>query len=561
MKASGNQASADCLFSLLPLLSAFLRFPPPHRDHTPLAHTLCSVARVSQYLILTVMLVSSMAKYALLVWDARVEARGQHWANKNAWSVGTQCACDACVLPTECPWLIGAPVAVVVFSVSRMFYLEFTADLVRLFLYLLFFLIVCTYYGLPLHLIRELSITFYNLRERIVKFIRFRRVTKNMQERFADATAEELAAGDKTCIVCREDMEVGSTKKLVCGHLFHFTCLRTWLERSQSCPTCRHDIPVNGPPPPPPAPAPNNPNAQAAVAAAAGRGAGAAAAPGAPAASSAAPGASVAPVSGLQLPPGIPPLPPHLLEALRLAQAQLDPNARGVDATAASSSSGSTLSVPQRSASPLHPLFGSTPTPIAPQSTPHPMLQFPSPPHAHPHLGGHAFMSPMHPFAAHGPGGAPGGFMFPPPPPPPPPAHMFPLGPSPLAAGMGLASPFGLPPPAPATLPLGAFPSPALYASYLSHHAMLLQHHAEFLQSSLRQVQLLQEQQKDVEKRFKEQQKQLLSQHPAAEDAKGVHAASATAAAPTADLDSDEETKLAESNSTLAKRRGVKTED
>lgn len=444
----------------------------------------------------------------------------------------------------------------------RMFYLEFTADLVRLFLYLLFFLIVCTYYGLPLHLIRELSITFYNLRERIVKFIRFRRVTKNMQERFADATAEDLAQGDKTCIVCREDMEVGQTKKLPCAHMFHFACLRTWLERSQSCPTCRHDIPVNGPPAAPAAvPAPNNLNAQAGVAAAAG----AAAAP----APAAAPGSS-----GLQLPSGMPPLPPHLLEALRLAQSQQDTNARGEGASA--SSSANTLSLPQRSASPLHPLFGSTPTPLAPQPTPHPMLQFPSPPHAHPHLAGHAFMSPMHPhpFAgpgahAHGPAG-PGAFMFPPPPPPPPPAHLFPLGPSPLATGLGLPSPFGagLPPPAAATLPLGAFPSPALYASYLSHHGMLLQHHAEFLQSSLRQVQLLQEQQKDVERRFKEQQQQLAQsqqqqQHGAGNAKSSKAAASAAAdAAPTADPDSDDdETKLAESDSTLTQRRGIKTED
>ena len=26
-------------------------------------------------------------------------------------------------------------------------------------------------------------------------------------------------------------------KKLPCGHIFHFQCLRSWLERQQSCPT------------------------------------------------------------------------------------------------------------------------------------------------------------------------------------------------------------------------------------------------------------------------------------------------------------------------------------
>lgn len=61
---------------------------------------------------------------------------------------------------------------------------------------------------------------------------------------------------DRTCIICREEMfyqgrpggaQAGtqpspdgpnmSPKKLPCGHIFHFYCLRSWLERQQSCPT------------------------------------------------------------------------------------------------------------------------------------------------------------------------------------------------------------------------------------------------------------------------------------------------------------------------------------
>lgn len=36
-------------------------------------------------------------------------------------------------------------------------------------------------------------------------------------------------------------------KKLPCGHILHFSCLRSWLERQQVCPTCRR--PVLGQPP------------------------------------------------------------------------------------------------------------------------------------------------------------------------------------------------------------------------------------------------------------------------------------------------------------------------
>jgi hypothetical protein len=33
-----------------------------------------------------------------------------------------------------------------------------------------------------------------------------------------------------------------TAKKLLCGHLFHVHCLRSWLERQQTCPTCRAPV-------------------------------------------------------------------------------------------------------------------------------------------------------------------------------------------------------------------------------------------------------------------------------------------------------------------------------
>lgn len=46
--------------------------------------------------------------------------------------------------------------------------------------------------------------------------------------------------GDATCIICREEMS--AAKKLPCGHFFHVHCLRSWLERQQTCPTCRAPV-------------------------------------------------------------------------------------------------------------------------------------------------------------------------------------------------------------------------------------------------------------------------------------------------------------------------------
>ena len=45
---------------------------------------------------------------------------------------------------------------------------------------------------MPLHLIRELYETFCNFRIRISDFIRYKKMTSNMNDRFPDATPEEL---------------------------------------------------------------------------------------------------------------------------------------------------------------------------------------------------------------------------------------------------------------------------------------------------------------------------------------------------------------------------------
>ncbi|XP_024542114.1 ERAD-associated E3 ubiquitin-protein ligase HRD1B [Selaginella moellendorffii] len=120
------------------------------------------------------------------------------------------------------------------------FYLELVRDLLHLSLYLFFFLVIFINYGLPLHLVRELYEIFRNFKARVTDFIRYRKVTSNMNERFPDATAEELGRSDATCIICREEMS--TAKKLPCGHLFHVHCLRSWLERQQTCPTCRSPV-------------------------------------------------------------------------------------------------------------------------------------------------------------------------------------------------------------------------------------------------------------------------------------------------------------------------------
>lgn len=138
------------------------------------------------------------------------------------------------------------------------FYLELSTDFVKLVTYFAFFTTLMTFYGFPLHIIRDLYVTLRSFTTKCRNFMRFRKATQDMDSRYPNATIEELdATGDKTCIVCREDMLHGSQpvpegepahtaldnpKRLPCGHILHFRCLRSWLERQQSCPMCRRPV-------------------------------------------------------------------------------------------------------------------------------------------------------------------------------------------------------------------------------------------------------------------------------------------------------------------------------
>lgn len=142
--------------------------------------------------------------------------------------------------------------------VSVCFLSHFFVDFLKLATYLVFFMIIITFYGLPLNIVRDVYITARSFITRLRALHRYQTATRNMDQRYPNATADELTAmSDRTCIICREEMIFHETlrqqihgqapatsegpnttpKKLPCGHIFHFHCLRSWLERQQSCPT------------------------------------------------------------------------------------------------------------------------------------------------------------------------------------------------------------------------------------------------------------------------------------------------------------------------------------
>lgn len=46
------------------------------------------------------------------------------------------------------------------------------------------------------------------------------------------------------CIICVSDIEIGaSTLMLPCAHMFHSQCVKIWLEKHNTCPVCRFELP------------------------------------------------------------------------------------------------------------------------------------------------------------------------------------------------------------------------------------------------------------------------------------------------------------------------------
>ncbi|KAH7360509.1 hypothetical protein BKA65DRAFT_186528 [Rhexocercosporidium sp. MPI-PUGE-AT-0058] len=155
--------------------------------------------------------------------------------------------------------------------------LDLITDFVKLGIYVSFFVILLMFYGLPIHIMRDLFLTARSFTKRLKTFVKYRKATQDMNTKYGDATVEDIERED-TCIICREEMRPWSVtnpeappaapgevpparpattvnertrpKKLPCGHILHLGCLKSWLERQQVCPTCRRPvIDVVGPQP------------------------------------------------------------------------------------------------------------------------------------------------------------------------------------------------------------------------------------------------------------------------------------------------------------------------
>uniref|UniRef100_A0A4W5R1W5 RING-type E3 ubiquitin transferase n=1 Tax=Hucho hucho TaxID=62062 RepID=A0A4W5R1W5_9TELE len=146
-----------------------------------------------------------------------------------------------------------------------MLYTELFTGFIKVLLYMAFMTIMIKVHTFPLFAIRPMYLAMRQFKKAVTDAIMSRRAIRNMNTLYPDATPEDLQASDNVCIICREEMVTGA-KKLPCNHIFHASCLRSWFQRQQTCPTCRMDVLRASNPNQPPTPAPAQPPAPAAPA-------------------------------------------------------------------------------------------------------------------------------------------------------------------------------------------------------------------------------------------------------------------------------------------------------
>ncbi|MEE6515248.1 hypothetical protein FKM82_023845 [Ascaphus truei] len=122
-----------------------------------------------------------------------------------------------------------------------MLYTELLTGFIKVLLYMAFMTIMVKVHTFPLFAIRPMYLAMRQFKKAVTDAIMSRRAIRNMNTLYPDASEEELQAMDNVCIICREEMLTGA-KRLPCNHIFHTSCLRSWFQRQQTCPTCRMDV-------------------------------------------------------------------------------------------------------------------------------------------------------------------------------------------------------------------------------------------------------------------------------------------------------------------------------
>lgn len=126
-------------------------------------------------------------------------------------------------------------------------------------------------FSLQFMILKDLIWDFLSIYQNAISLWKIYKNNKQLDAKLPNVTVHDLKDHDNICIVCMDDLvKLGSSKtvnpkevkqdgsktlltqqdidsmskhkkpkKLPCGHMLHLSCLKNWMERSQTCPICR----------------------------------------------------------------------------------------------------------------------------------------------------------------------------------------------------------------------------------------------------------------------------------------------------------------------------------
>ncbi|KAI9625534.1 hypothetical protein KEM48_010796 [Puccinia striiformis f. sp. tritici PST-130] len=118
------------------------------------------------------------------------------------------------------------------------FYIDLATDLLKLLTYIGFLSLTLTFHGLPINVLRDVYYTFRSFVTKCNNLVREDMEFRDENEPQPADPVQNNNNNNGTGQAGPND----TPKKLICGHIFHFHCLRSWLERQQTCPTCRRPV-------------------------------------------------------------------------------------------------------------------------------------------------------------------------------------------------------------------------------------------------------------------------------------------------------------------------------
>jgi E3 ubiquitin-protein ligase synoviolin len=131
--------------------------------------------------------------------------------------------------------------------INRSLYLMYgklVIDTVKLFVYIMYFILLFHYYSMPMSMVRDLIKAFLDVKREFENVVASRKLRSQINK-MKTPTDEDLSRRGGICAICLEDVtpETKNTAKvLLCSHIFHINCLLSWWEKKRTCPTCSADI-------------------------------------------------------------------------------------------------------------------------------------------------------------------------------------------------------------------------------------------------------------------------------------------------------------------------------